>query len=393
MKNLYLLLFAQFFSALADNMVFIAAIAIIKEIYGSSSSYIPYLQESFVFAYIALAPFVGIFADSFPKNKVMVISNGIKILGVTSLIFGGNILFSYLLIGIGAAIYSPAKYGILIQLLPKEMLVKANSMLEGSTILAILSGVVLGGILIDKTSIEFGLKVIFFIYFSALILNMFMKNVVAEHTFKKMSIFVIFKNFYMNIKLLIEDRKTRTSILAISNFWGLGSMLRLFLFSWIPFIFLINDNSTPANLMGVLSVGVVVGAVLAAKYFNLENALKSLKFGLILGFLIFLVAFIKNIYLLGFVLFLVGIFGGLLVIPLNAFIQEKGHHKLGVGNALAVQNFFENIFMIFILALYNAFLYFKVSLIYIPMFFGFYFFFIFILFLRTKKIELIEKNI
>lgn len=353
MRNLTFVLLAQFFSALADNILFITAIAYLKVLYGSDTPLLPYLQESFVVAFILLAPFVGVFADSIPKNKVMIISNGIKIIGALFMVFHFNTLFSYLIVGIGAAIYSPAKYGILVQLLPKEQLVKANSLMEGSTIIAILLGVITGGLLIDYYSIELTFKIVIGIYLTATILNLFISTVKVEHKLKNKNILNMIKLFFKNIKILFSDKDTRIAILGTSTFWGVGSMLRVFLFAWIPFMFHIQDNSTPSNLMGALSIGIVIGAIFASRYFNLKNAMKSIIFGILLGLSIVVLSFISNLYIAGSVLILLGIFGGLLVIPLNSLIQENGHEKIGAGAALSIQNFFENIFMLIIVGIYN----------------------------------------
>lgn len=361
-KNLIFVLLAQFFSALADNILFITAIAYLKVLYGSGTPLLPYLQESFVVAFILLAPFVGVFADSVPKNKVMVISNSIKIIGGLFMIFHFNTLFSYLIVGIGAAMYSPAKYGILVQLLPKEQLVKANSLMEGTTILAILLGVVSGGLLIDFYSIETTFKFIVGIYIIATIFNLFISKVKVEYILKDRRFFNMINLFFLNIKILFADKDTRRAIIGTSTFWGVGSMLRVFLFAWIPFMFHIQDNSTPSNLMGALSVGIVIGAIFASKYFNLNNAMKSIIFGILLGLSIVLLSFISNIYIAGGILVFMGIFGGLLVIPLNSVVQENGHEKVGAGAALAIQNFFENIFMLVIVGLYNVAIILKLEL-------------------------------
>jgi LPLT family lysophospholipid transporter-like MFS transporter len=352
-RNLVFVLLSQFFSALADNILFITAIAYLKVLYGSETPLLPYLQESFVIAFILLAPFVGVFADAIPKNKVMIISNSIKITGAIFMVLNFNTLFSYLIVGVGAAIYSPAKYGILVQLLPKEQLVKANSLMEGSTIIAILLGVVAGGLLIDYSSIESTFQIVVGIYLLATILNLFISTIKVEHKLKSKNIVNMIKLFFTNIKILFSDKETRIAILGTSTFWGVGSMLRVFLFAWIPFMFHIKDNSTPSNLMGALSIGIVIGAIFASRYFNLKNAMKSIIFGVLLGISIVILSFISNLYIAGLVLILLGVFGGLLVIPLNSLIQENGHEKIGAGAALSIQNFFENIFMLFIVGFYN----------------------------------------
>lgn len=352
-RNLVFVLLSQFFSALADNILFITAIAYLKVLYGSETPLLPYLQESFVIAFILLAPFVGVFADAIPKNKVMIISNSIKITGAIFMVLNFNTLFSYLIVGVGAAIYSPAKYGILVQLLPKEQLVKANSLMEGSTIIAILLGVVAGGLLIDYSSIESTFQIVVGIYLLATILNLFISTIKVEHKLKSKNIVNMIKLFFTNIKILFSDKETRIAILGTSTFWGVGSMLRVFLFAWIPFMFHIQDNSTPSNLMGALSIGIVIGAIFASRYFNLKNAMKSIIFGVLLGISIVILSFISNLYIAGLVLILLGVFGGLLVIPLNSLIQENGHEKIGAGAALSIQNFFENIFMLFIVGFYN----------------------------------------
>ena len=343
-------LIAQFISALADNALLFAAIALLKSQLAPNWQ-IPLLQEFFVVAFILLAPFVGHFADGFPKGRVMLIANLLKLLGASAMILGLNPLLAYGFVGIGAAAYSPAKYGILSELVSAEKLVKANGLIEGSTIVAILLGAVLGGKLADA-SISMALYAICACYLLAAIANTFIPGLAVARPGTKLSPPRMVKEFLEALKVLLYNKDARFSLIGSSVFWGTGSTLRLLLVAWVPVALGINDLSMPANLSGAVAIGIAIGAGLAANFIRLEHVNRVLPAGLLIGILIMLFAHATQLYSVIALLILIGAAGGFYVVPLNALLQERGHETVGAGNAVAVQNFFENFCMMTFVGLY-----------------------------------------
>jgi len=344
------LLCAQFLSALADNALLFAAIALLQAKFAPNWQ-IPLLQEFFVLSYILLAPFVGPFADSYPKGRVMLIANTIKLIGATAMMLGLNPLVSYGLVGIGAAAYSPAKYGILSELVSREQLVKANALMEGSTIVAILLGAVLGGFLASQ-HLTIALIVVSGCYFAAALMNLLIPKLTAFRSVKTFSPYALVQHFRLVLIQLIVNRDARLALLGGSVFWGAGATLRLLLVAWVPVALHINDISLPANLSGVVAIGIAVGAFMAAKFIGLKNVERVLPVGISIGVLIILFAHSTNLYMAIGLLILIGTAGGFYVVPLNALLQECGHATVGAGNAVAVQNFFENFSMLLLVGLY-----------------------------------------
>src|SRR5574338_701178 len=306
------LLVAQFLSALADNAVLIVAIAIVKA--QGAEHLVPLLQEAFV------APFL---------------------------------LLAYNLIGIGATVYSPAKYGILSQMFGPERLVKANGMLEGSTIAAILLGVLLGGWLADH-SIQVAFAGVIGAYLLAAAANLLIPRLPAENPLRHFHPVPLVRQFLTNLKALLAHPDARFSILATSMFWGSGTTLRLMLFAWVPVALAIQDNQTPANLMGVVSIGIVLGAAAAGLWISLQTVNRALIGGLLIGPAILALAMVGNMTTAVMLMAAIGFSGGLFVVPLNALLQECGHTSVGAGNALAVQNFAENLAMLPFVGAYST---------------------------------------
>jgi MFS transporter, LPLT family, lysophospholipid transporter len=341
---------AQFLSALADNAILIAAIAIVKS--QGLPHLVPLLQESFVAPFILLAPFVGQVADGFPKGRVMLVANLIKLAGALAMVAGFNPLTAYALIGIGAAMYSPAKYGILTQMFGPASLVRANGMMEGSTIVAILLGVVLGGWLADHSMTRAFTGVVA-AYSLAAIANLFIPSLPAEHAEAHFHPWRLIRQFLKSVSALFKNPDSRFSLLGTSMFWGSGTTLRLMLFAWVPAALLIADNQTPANLMGAVSIGIVLGAVGAGLWVSLAKVNRALLGGLLLGPSVLALAFMHDLTFAMVLMVAIGICGGFFIVPLNALLQERGHETIGAGNALAVQNFAENIAMLLFVGGYS----------------------------------------
>lgn len=349
-RGMIAVLIAQFVSALADNALLFAAIALLRS-QSAPDWQIPMLQEFFVIAFILMAPFVGPIADGFAKGRVMLAANCIKLLGATAMFLQVPPLLAYGLVGVGAAAYSPAKYGILSELVAPDKLVKANGLIEGSTIVAILLGAVLGGKLADAST-NIALISICGCYLLAATANTFIPKLPVARPDTKLQPSKLVKEFVAALSTLSLDKDARFSLIGSSIFWGAGSTLRLLLVAWVPVALSINDLSMPANLSGAVAIGIAVGAALAANLVSLKNINRVLPAGLLIGVFIMLFAHTTSLIVAIILLVLVGAAGGFYVVPLNALLQERGHETVGAGNAVAVQNFFENFCMLTLIGLY-----------------------------------------
>lgn len=351
LRALGAVLVAQFLSALADNALLFAAIAILKA-NAAPAWHTPLLQEGFLLAYILLAPFVGHFADAWSKGRVMLVANTLKLAGAGCMLAGVNPLLAYGLVGVGAAAYSPAKYGILSELVPQGQLVKANGLLEGSTIAAILLGVVLGGYLADQGA-QLAVAVTLGLYFLAALANLRIPKLAPAATGALRSPGVLLTEFASALRTLLHSPDGRFSLLGTSLFWGMGSTLRFLLVAWVPVALGLLDTATPAYLSGAVAVGIALGAAAAARFVSLTNVNRALPAGLALGVLIMVFSQVTSLPTAACLLVLIGVCGGFYVVPLNALLQEQGHQTVGAGSAIAVQNFCENLLMLVMVGLYT----------------------------------------
>ncbi len=349
-RGMLAVLAAQFISALADNALLFAAIALLKTQLAPDWQ-TPLLQEFFVAAFIVLAPFVGPFADSWPKSRVMFAANALKFLGAGAMLAGLHPLLAYGMVGIGAAAYSPAKYGILGELVTPAQLVKANSMMEGSTIVAILIGAVLGGLLAD-VSVTAALLFVAGCYVLAAVANLLIPRLPPAHAAARLSPVVLIADFVQALRQLLHDTDARFSLFGTSVFWGAGSTLRLLLVAWVPVALHAADLGTAANLSGAVAIGIALGAVGAARYVGLHNVNRALPAGLLIGILIMAFAFVDSFTAAALMLVAVGACGGFYVVPLNALLQTRGLATVGTGHAIAVQNFAENCCMLLMVGFY-----------------------------------------
>ncbi len=365
-RGFYIILAAQFLSALADNALLFAAIALLAEL-SSPSWHTPVLQEAFIFSYIVLAPFVGAFADSLPKGRVMFISNLIKLLGCIAMLVGVHPLLAYGLVGLGAAAYSPAKYGILTEYLPPDQLVKANSWMEGLTVAAIVLGAVIGGILISPdvgtallqqfnvpmigSIAKLAILVIVLLYIVAALFNLYIPLVPIEHKPFSRNPISLSKDFWHCFKLLWKDPLGQVSLAVTTLFWGAGATLRLLVLGWAA-VALNYDISAAAKLTAWVAIGIAIGSVLAAKFIKLEQSVKVLPVGIAMGVLVLLMIPVTNSTLAILLLIAIGAMGGFFVVPMNALLQHRGHLLMGAGRSIAVQNFNENLSIFAMLGLY-----------------------------------------
>ncbi len=349
-KGFYTLLIAQFLSAVADNALLFAAIALLNQL-NAPSWHEPLLREFFVISYIVLAPFVGPFADALPKGKVMFLSNGIKFFGCVLALLGVPPLYAYAIVGIGAAAYSPAKYGILTEMLPPNQLIKANGWMEGTTVLAIILGPVFGST-ISATDPYFGIAIITAIYMLAAFFNYHIPKMPIDHCVEQRSFNFLMKDFWHAFTTLWKDTQGQVSLAVTTLFWGAGATLQFVVLRWADKN--LGYNQTDATkLIAVLAVGIAVGSMIASMYVKLEKAANVLPAGIYMGLLVVCMVFVHNPMVAGLLLFSIGILAGFFLVPLNSLLQHRGHTLLGAGHSIAVQNFNENIGILLMLGAYT----------------------------------------
>ena len=383
----YSIMAAQFFSSLADNALLIAAISLLVQI-KSPEWMTPLLKLFFVLSYVLLAAYVGAFADSRPKGKVMFLTNSIKVVGCVAMLLGLHPLLSYAIVGFGAAAYSPAKYGILTELLPAEKLVAANGWIEGLTVCSIILGTVLGGLLISPqiaktlllldlplvdthidTPPEAAIALIVSLYIIAAIINLRIPDTGVTYQVSSKNPIKLVREFSHNFMVLWNDRLGQISLAVTTLFWGIGATLQFIIIKWAEST-LGMDLSQGAILQAIVAIGVAGGAMWAAARVPLSNSLVVLKYGVIMGFLVItLAAFQKEQFgdlmvNLGFItihahllftyvfLITIGWMSGYFVVPMNALLQHRGHVLLSAGHSIAIQNFNENLSVLFMLGLY-----------------------------------------
>lgn len=350
-KGMLSVIVAQFLSAFGDNALLFATLALLKaQFYPDWSQ--PVLQMVFVGAYILFAPFVGQIADSFAKGRVMMVANGLKLAGAAGICLGVNPFVGYTLVGIGAAAYSPAKYGILGELTTGDKLVKANGLMEASTIAAILLGSVAGGVLADWHVIA-ALVACALAYAGAVAANLFIPKLVAARPGQSWRLSAMTRSFFCACVVLWRNGETRFSLVGTGLFWGAGVTLRFLLVLWVPVALGITDNATPTYLNAMVAVGIVVGAGAAAKLVTLETVSRCMPAGILIGVVVAIFSLQHALLPAYALLLLIGMLGGFFVVPLNALLQERGKKSVGAGNVIAVQNLGENSAMLLMLGLYS----------------------------------------
>ncbi|PXY92554.1 lysophospholipid transporter LplT [Gilliamella apis] len=342
---------AQFFSAFADNAIFFAILAFIKQLHYPEWSQSA-LQIGFVIPFILLSPFVGQFADSMSKGKAMMIANGVKLLGAALICLNINPFLGYFLVGVGAAGYSPAKYGILGELTSGDNLVKANGLIEASTIAAILLGSLAGGHIADL-DITLALLTCVVMYGLAMIANIFIPKLPAARQDIEWKFLSMIKDFAKTFKIIFNNKQALYTLLGTSLFWGAGITLRFLLISWVPVVLGITDNSTPTNLNAVVAIGIVVGAGLASATVSISNTLRCIPAGILMGLAV--IAFTLQSHMISsyILLVVIGALGGYFLVPLNALIQKIGKELVGAGSVISIQNLSEYSAMMIMLSAYT----------------------------------------
>lgn len=385
MHRLAPVLGAQFFSSLADNALLIAAIALLTSLVAPDWM-TPLLRLAFVLSYILLAAWVGVLSDMWPKGRVMFVTNLIKIGGCLLLLFGSHPLLAYGVVGAGAAAYSPAKYGILSEILPPEKLVAANGWMEGLTVISIILGIVLGGVLVDPvvgealvdfahvpvvgqtTLADAAIAVVTLVYVVAALINLKIRDTGAKYPNVRFNALGNVITFAKTCKTIFTDTFCVSSLLVTTLFWGTGAVLQLLVLRWaderlgLPL-------SQASMLQAVVSVGIAFGAVLAARFVPIHRAFHVLWTGVAMGLAVAAMSFYSESFVPGAVtigaesvrvsvlvaclmMIVVGTLAGLFLVPMNAVFQRRGQLLLSSGQAVAVQNLSENTMILTMLGIY-----------------------------------------
>ncbi len=369
-RGFYTIMSAQFFSSLADNALFVTAVELLRT-GGASEWQRAALVPMFALFYVVLAPFVGAFADALPKGRVMFISNAIKVVGCLMMLFGSHPLLSYAVVGLGAAAYSPAKYGILTELLPPSQLVKANGWIEGLTIASIILGILLGGTLVSQavsshllaidlpfvntgidTGPESAIALLILVYMLAAWFNTRIPLTGVEMRAMPRKLLELVPDFWTCNTRLWRDKLGQISLATTTLFWGVSGNLRYIILAWSAAA--LGYGTTQASaLTGVVALGTAIGAIAASVRMRLDTATSVIPMGIAMGVLVIAMNFINNVWVAAPFLILLGALGGYLVVPMNALLQHRGHNLMGAGRSVAVQNFNEQACILGLGALYS----------------------------------------
>jgi MFS family permease len=372
-RGFYLIMAAQFFSSLADNALLVAAIALLMQ--DAAPSWLtPYLKFFFVASYVVLAPWVGAFADRLPKGQVMFLANSVKIVGCALMLWGVDPLAAYAVVGFGAAAYSPAKYGILTEYLPHRQLVLANGWIEGLTVASIILGTMLGGLLIHvrvsgvllhldmpgfdtpiDTPAEAAIAIIVVVYAVAALFNLEVPRTGVAMKRLPADPLETLRDFARCVGHLWRDRLGQVSLAVTTLFWGAGATLQFIVIEWARAA-LGFDLSKAAILQGVTAIGIAIGAVLASAWVSLDRAVRVIPLGIAMGLVVIVMDLVGQVWLAVAIMVAIGAMAGFFVVPMNALLQHRGHHLVGAGRSIAVQNFNENTSILIMIALYSLLL-------------------------------------
>jgi LPLT family lysophospholipid transporter-like MFS transporter len=368
-RGFYTIMAAQFFSSLADNALLFVAIDVLISM-KAPESLKPLLKLSFVLFYVLLAAFVGAFADALPKGRVMFIANLIKVFGCGLIFLSVHPLLAYAVVGFGAAVYSPAKYGILTELLPPEKLVVANGWIEGLTVMSIILGTVMGGALVSTrggawlvgldfplidtgidTPNEAALMVVGAVYLLAALFNLRIPDTGARYEHQERNPAKMIVDFANCAAMLWKDKLGQISLAVTTLFWGAGATLQFIVLKWAErSLHMPLDKAT--SLIGVVAVGIALGAVLSARMVPLKKSLTVIPLGILMGLVVTSMVLVHSVAFAYPLLGLIGLLSGFFVVPMNALLQHRGHVLMSAGHSVAVQNFNENLSILTMLALY-----------------------------------------
>jgi MFS family permease len=371
------LIAAQFLSALADNALLIVTIALLQE-QGLAGWWAPLLKFAVTLAYVLLAPGVGPLADAVPKGRLMAVMNAVKTLGLLALCLQLHPVLAFAVVGLGAAGYAPAKYGLIPELVGPARLVAANSWIEVSVVCAVLLGTVLGGALVSDavrlssvalaaqagavsiglplgSNLLLSLGVLLAVYLVSGLLQFGVPDSQVRYARTSSHPRAMLCDFVDSNRLLWRDRDGGLSLAVTTLFWGVGATLQFTVLGWA------HDSlgltlGQAAYMQGVVALGVVVGASVAGRFVPLCHAKRVLPAGVLLGLLIAAVAMTDSLWQALPLLVLVGLVGGVLVVPMNALLQHRGHQLLTAGRSIAVQGYNENLSILVMLAMYSGLL-------------------------------------
>lgn len=401
-RGFYTIMAAQFFSSLADNALLIAAIALLVELHAPEFMK-PLLKLFFTISYVMLAPFVGALADSMPKGRVMLLTNFIKVAGCALLFFSVHPLLAYAVVGFGAAAYSPAKYGILTELLPPEQLVAANGWIEGTTVGSIILGTVLGGALISPavsglllsidlprldtgidSPAEAAILIISVFYLVAAIFNVRIPDTGARYPHQQRNPLRLVVEFGHCLTTLWRDKLGQISLAVTTLFWGAGATLQFIVLDWARVALQLPLNQA-AILQGVVAIGIAVGAVVAARFIPLKRSLRVLPVGVAMGLIVPMMTLVSSTTAAYPLLVLIGALAGFFVVPMNALLQHRGHVLMSAGHSIAVQNFNENLNILLMLGVYSLLLKLQLGVHSVIVLFGLFVAFAMLLVMRVHR--------
>ncbi len=348
-RGLRTLVGAQFLSAFGDNAVLFTVISLTLHEGIRGSWYIPALQSVFIVAFILLTPWVGRLADQHPKPFVLLGANLAKALGATIIMLGVEPLLGYAVIGLGAASYGPAKYGIIPELTTHDKLVRANGWVEGATIAAILAGTV-GGARLADYSITIALGSVIALYFTSGLATLFLPRIKTKPINRKES---VWSELGAAMKGLLSNQRVRLILIGLSLFWSLAATLRVVLVAWAPEVLHAGTATKIADLTFFMAIGIVIGASLVPRLIPLNHVRRARFPAYVMGLLFIQLGFVTDTLMAELILLGIGVFGGMIVVPLNAAVQEVGHESIGSGRAVAAQNFFQNSGIILGMGLYS----------------------------------------
>ncbi|ALK96665.1 major facilitator transporter [Massilia sp. WF1] len=387
-RGFYTIMAAQFFSSLADNALIFVAIGLLTAM-KAPPSLTPLLKLSFVLFYVLLAAFVGAFADSMPKGRVMFIANLIKVFGCCLIFFGVHPLIACAVVGFGAAVYSPAKYGILTELLPPEKLVAANGWIEGLTVMSIILGTVMGGALVSThggawlmtldfpvidtgidTPVKASLAVLIAVYALAALFNLRIPDTGAHYEHQERNPIKLIADFAECSATLWKDKLGQISLAVTTLFWGAGATLQFIVLKWAERSLHMKLDKA-STLIGVVAIGVAVGAAMAAKMIPLKKSLTVIPLGIIMGIVVMAMTLVYSVTVAVPLLLIIGLLSGFFVVPMNALLQHRGHVLMSAGHSIAVQNFNENLSILTMLAVYAIMITLNLDLNVIIVLFGF----------------------
>lgn len=385
-RGFYWIMAAQFLSSLADNALLIASIDLLSEL-AAPGWMTPLLKFFFTVSYVLLAPFVGAFSDSLPKGQVMFVTNVVKLAGLLLMLFGVHPLIAYGVVGLGAAAYSPAKYGILTELLPPQQLVAANGWIEGTTVGSIILGTVFGGFLVSPaaghvltalaplhwlhvdTVAGAALAAIGVVYALAALCNLRIPDTGARYPHQTANPLRQMVEFVECTRALWKDKLGQISLAVTTLFWGAGATLQFIVIKWAEAALGL-DLSAATMLQATVAFGVAAGAMLAALRVPLKRSLSVLPVGMAMGVACIVLSLYTRatvpdlcvgvgavcapLYLLlaGVYMVLIGAMAGYFVVPMNALLQHRGYVLLSAGHSIAVQNFNENLSVLAMLSMY-----------------------------------------